>query len=55
MELVNYLENYRRNWTKHLHRMNRNINPRQMRNYRPNGEQSLGRSTKGWNEILTDL
>ena len=48
--LLDYLDNYRQNWTIHLHRMARNRIPKEMKNYRSNGKRYLGRSNKTCNE-----
>ena len=49
------LENYRHNWTTHLHCTNRYRIPGQMKNHRPNGKSSLDRSNKRWSETVMNL
>jgi hypothetical protein len=53
--LLDYLENYRRNWTIYLHLICTYRNPRQVNNYRFNGKRSSGRPNKRWNETVTEL
>ena len=41
ISLLDYLENYRQNWTTYLHCMNRYRIRRNMRNYMPNGKEFM--------------
>ena len=54
ISFLDNLENYRYDWTTHLHRMNRN-SLRKMNDYRPNGKRSTGRPNDRLNEIITGL
>ena len=55
VSLLDYLEKYRHNWTKHVHRMHRKRVPRQIKHYRSNGKGSLERPNKKLNETATGL
>ncbi|KAJ4443543.1 hypothetical protein ANN_05216 [Periplaneta americana] len=52
--IVNFVQQYRLQWKKHVERMDRTRWPKQILTYVPRGKRKLGRPRKRWHEIVTD-
>ena len=48
--IINYIQQYQNQWTKHVHRMSHTRIPKAMLRYQPRGKRSLGRPMKRWSE-----
>ncbi|KAJ4428629.1 hypothetical protein ANN_24674 [Periplaneta americana] len=52
--IVNFVQQYRLQWKKHVERMDRSRWPKQILTYVPRGKRKLGRPRKRWHETVTD-
>ncbi|KAJ4439354.1 hypothetical protein ANN_07476 [Periplaneta americana] len=52
--IVNFVQQYRLQWKKHVERMDRTRWPKQILTYVPRGKRKLGRPRKRWHETVTD-
>ncbi|KAJ4442157.1 hypothetical protein ANN_12023 [Periplaneta americana] len=52
--IVNFVQQYRLQWKKHVERMDRTRWPKQILTYVPGGKRKLGRPRKRWHETVTD-
>jgi len=50
--ILDKIDEYRKKWLLHIHRMPQNRNPLKSYNYRPQGRRSIGRPIKRWREQL---
>jgi len=50
--ILDKLDEYRRNWLSHLHRMPQNRIHLKSYHYRPQGRRTIGRPKKRWREQL---
>ncbi|KAJ4429616.1 hypothetical protein ANN_21802 [Periplaneta americana] len=52
--IVNFVQQYRLQWKKHVERMDRTRWPKHILTYVPRGKRKLGRPRKRWHETVTD-
>ena len=50
--ILDKIDEYRKKWLLHIHRMPQNRIPLKSYNYRPQGRRSIGRPKKRWREQL---
>ena len=50
--ILDKIDEYRKKWFLHIHRMSQNRIPLKSYNYRPQGRRSIGRPKKRWREQL---
>ena len=51
-DILDKIDEYRRNWLSHLQRMPQNRIPLKSYHYRPQGRRTIGRPKKRWREQL---